>query len=85
MGEGVLTSKRIHQIGCELVTRARIAESIQAKYLAHLGLHSAAVLDSDKDQIMEHRQALHVLLDRLLDNGEAVQRLLDEQREINLG
>lgn len=74
---------RIQAIGRELEVRARTAQTIQNKYAAHFGLHTAAVLEKDSDQILEHRQALHVLLDRLLDNGESIQRLTDELTELS--
>jgi hypothetical protein len=70
--------KRIIEISRQLEHLARVAQTLQGKYAAHMALHQAAVLEEDKEQMSEHRRSLHVLLDRLLDNGEAVQRLSDE-------
>ncbi len=64
---------------------ARNAESIQGRYAAYFQLHVAACLDKDKERIQEYRQALHVLLDQLLDNQEAIQRTSDELAQLARG
>jgi hypothetical protein len=73
-----MSEKRILEIGRELEALTRTAETISKKYVAHFALHAAAVLEGDKEVISEHRRSLHVLLDRLLDNGEQVQARVDE-------
>jgi hypothetical protein len=74
---------RVEAVSHKLEQLARIAMSIQSRYGAHFALHSAAVLDKDRDAVLEHRQALHSILDRLLDNGEAIQRATDELIELS--
>jgi hypothetical protein len=77
-----MTEKRILEISRELEDLSRTAIGIQSKFSAHMSLHSAAVIEHDKDQMLEHRKAAHVLLDRLFDNGQQVQRLADEMVQL---
>lgn len=77
-----MSQERIHAITKELEERARQAYIIQTKYGAHFQLHSAACLDRDEGLILEYRQSLHLLLDRLLDNGERIQKLNDELTQL---
>lgn len=77
-----MNESRILELSKELDTTARGATAISQKYAAHLTLHTAAVMEGDKEQMLEHRQAAHVLLDRLFDNGERVQELTNELRRL---
>lgn len=78
-----MSDKRIKEITRELEKLTLTAQSVQGRFAAHMGLHSAAVLDGDdKEQLLEHRKAAHVLLDRLFDNGERMQRLSEELSDL---
>lgn len=73
-----MSSVRVAQLTAQLDELTRTAQSINNRYAAHLSLHASAVLERDKDLVLEHRKSLHVLLDRILDNGEQVQKVTDE-------
>jgi len=66
------------KICIELQRLSNVALELQDRNQAHFALHRAACLAADAEEILERRQALHVTLDRLLDNGEAIQRLTAE-------
>lgn len=66
------------QIQDELQRLATLANELDARYAGQLAMHRAACIAADKDELLERRQALHVTLDRLLDNGEALQALARE-------
>lgn len=65
----------------ELTRLGRNAESLHGKYSAHFQLHVSAGLDKDKERLSEHRRSLHVILDQILDNQEAIQRCQDQLAE----
>jgi hypothetical protein len=62
----------------ELERLARVAQGIQQRYAAHFQLHVAACLNKDEQEMRLRRDELHTILDALLDNQEAVQRVTDQ-------
>lgn len=70
------------QIADELQVLAGVATELDARYRAHLELHRAATIANDKEELLERRQALHVTLNRLLDNSEAIQALSREAQTL---
>lgn len=62
----------------ELHRLARVAMGIQARFSAYIALHQAACLNEDRQEIQERRDQIHDVVDMLLDNGEAIQRLSAE-------
>lgn len=62
----------------ELNRLAKMAEAIQTRYQSYLGLHHAAAMSGDKDEMRQRRDEVHTVLDALLDNGEAIQGLARE-------
>lgn len=69
---------RRDDIAAELQRLARVAVGIQARYGAYMALHGAACLNGDRQEIQQRRDEVHGVLDALLDNGEAIQRLTNE-------
>jgi len=62
----------------ELTRLGRVATSIQQRYGAYLALHRAACINQDNQEMQQRREEIHGVVDALLDNGEAIQRLTDE-------
>jgi hypothetical protein len=77
-----VSTSKVREVSRRLETLSRNAEGISSKFSAHLALHAAAVLEGDREQMSEHRRSLHVILDRLLDNGEQIQKCNDELAEL---
>ena len=69
---------RRQEVTVELQRLGKVAVGIQARYGAYLALHQAACLHGDFKQAQEHREQVHTVVDALLDNGEAIQRLSNE-------
>lgn len=66
------------EVNAELTRLGRVAQGIQARYGAYIALHQAACLHGDYKEAQEHREQVHTVVDALLDNGEAIQRLVNE-------
>ena len=62
----------------ELTRLARVASGLQLRYQAHFSLHQAASMAGNENEICQRRDDLHTVLDALMDNGEAIQRLIRE-------
>lgn len=70
--------KTVPQLVSELNRLARVAQGIQNRYSAHFQLHTAACLNKDEQEMRQRRDELHTILDNLLDNAEAIQRINDK-------
>lgn len=66
---------RREEIAIELNRLAKVAVGIQLRYQAFMTLHAAASANCDEQELTQRRDELHTVLDALLDNGEAVDRL----------
>jgi hypothetical protein len=74
---------RREEIADELSRLASVAAGIQLRYQAHFSLHQAACLNGDHSEIAQRRDELHTIMDALLDNGEAIQRLAKEAERLS--
>lgn len=66
---------RREQVTRELARLGRVAVGLQTRYQAHFALHNAACYADNPTEIQQRRDDLHTVLDALLDNGEAIQKL----------
>jgi hypothetical protein len=69
---------RLGELTVELQRLTRVANEIQQRYIAHFALHTASCIHGDRAEMTQRRDELHTILDSLLDNAEAVQRVTDE-------
>lgn len=79
------TMAQIQEITRKLEAASRTAEVIRNRYAAHFQLHTAACLNRDAKEMTERRDELHTILDALLDNGESLQRYVDELHNLSRG
>lgn len=69
---------RREQITAELARLGQVAQGLYLRQGAHMNLYSAALISRDVEEVELRRDELHTLLDALLDNGEAINRLARE-------
>lgn len=62
------------ELAREVVRLARIGESANARYSAHLMLHTLAARSQDAGDMVQRRDELHTILDVVLDNSESIER-----------